>query len=114
MSEYKKAGAEGGRRAPPGRGAAAGSSGARGSSGAQQQQVFKQVDCSDLLVEEDIQRSKLQGALAIADELRDVQETFDEFGRLIQHQQPGLNAIERNVNNSVGAVQRGTEHLRKA
>ena len=66
------------------------------------------------LDEEDIQREKLKGATEIAEGLRDVQETFDEFGRLIQHQQVGLDNMEKNVDNSVKHTQKGTENLRGA
>ena len=105
-------GAEGGRRPPPGSRNAAG--GARGGQQQQQATIYKQVDCSDLNVEEDIQREKLKGATEIAEGLRDVQETFDEFGRLIQHQQTGLDNMEQNVDNSVKHTQKGTENLRGA
>ena len=43
-----------------------------------------------------------------------MQETFDEFGRLVQHQQVGLDNMEKNVDNSVAATQKGTENLRGA
>ena len=110
MSEYKKMGAEGGRRPPPGSRNAAG----RGGQQAQQQVVYRQVDVSDLNVEEDIQREKLKGATEIAEGLRDVQETFDEFGQLIKHQHAGLVAVEGNVERATRHVQRGTDLLRKA
>ena len=112
MSEYKKMGAEGGRRPPP---SSRNAAGARGGQYSQQQAtVYKQVDCSDLNVEEDIQREKLKGATEIAEGLRDVQDTFDEFGRVVKHQQAGLDAIRDNIQRSVTAVQKGTAHLRKA
>lgn len=125
MSEYRKAdgnGAGGGRRPPQRGGNASNAEGGRRQAppaqgrGEKQQALmqYQSYDVSDLHVEEDIQNEKLKAANEIKEGLQDVRDVYDEFGRLVEHQQQGLNTMEQNVGSAVVHMQKGQEQLKGA
>ena len=124
MSEYRKADSNavgGGRRAPPRSNNAAGGTSrqnvpraANASAAGPQTSLMQSYDVSDLGVEEDIQNEKLRAANEIKEGLQDVRDVYDEFGRLVEHQQQGLNEMEKNVGSAVVNMQKGQEQLKGA
>eukprot|EP00758_Cryptobia_borreli_P005790 Tbor_TRINITY_DN4987_c8_g4::TRINITY_DN4987_c8_g4_i1::g.9819::m.9819 len=76
--------------------------------------LIREIDTSDLLVEEDLQREKLKSAVEVKEGLLDVQECFNEFQKLQQDQAPQLTMMENNVSSALTATQKGNENLKAA
>lgn len=123
MSEYRKVDDNKGGRRPPPRSNNNNGDGSsnrrqapptRGAGERQAAQAYQQVDITDLRVEEDIQNEKLKAAREIKEGLQDVKDVYDEFGRLVEHQQAGLNEMEKNVGSATVNMQKGQEQLQGA
>ena len=77
-------------------------------------QAIKQVDNSELYTKEALEREKLQGALEIEAEMRDLKSTYKEFNDLVQHQQQGIDTMASNVQDARVHVEKGIVELQEA
>lgn len=77
-------------------------------------QAIKQVDNSELYTKEALEREKLQGALEIEAEMRDLHSTYKEFNDLVNHQQQGIDTMASNVQDARVHVEKGIVELQDA
>ncbi|KEG15577.1 hypothetical protein DQ04_00031110 [Trypanosoma grayi] len=80
----------------------------------QQQKIFRQIDVSEILTEEQIQCEKRREAAAIEAGVAEIKEATDEFAALLEHQQVGLDGLATNVNAAAQSVGAGREQLETA
>jgi hypothetical protein len=101
--------------------AASSSGGAAGGFGAGGQQQHQQqgldvrlIDTSALDTEEEYQRQRLQGVVAIEGQMSELKGMFQDFNAMVHEQQTGIDMIETNVDESTKHVERGVKDLQGA
>eukprot|EP00995_Heteronema_vittatum_P001620 NODE_1229_length_1030_cov_84.103976_g853_i0.p1 GENE.NODE_1229_length_1030_cov_84.103976_g853_i0~~NODE_1229_length_1030_cov_84.103976_g853_i0.p1 ORF type:complete len:236 (-),score=61.82 NODE_1229_length_1030_cov_84.103976_g853_i0:233-940(-) len=71
-------------------------------------------DDSQLATEEAIQREKNRELAAMAGDLMEINQIYNEFGELVENQQEHIDRIQTNVQDTTASVVAGTEELKGA
>ena len=77
-------------------------------------QGLKQIDMTELNLEENIQREKLEAVVQIEQDVNEIKSMYSEFNDHLEIQQPKLDVIETNVEKSTTRVEGGVVHLQQA
>lgn len=69
---------------------------------------------TQLVLEEELQKQKLEAILDLEAELADLKDCTSQLNSLAKESQPALNKIEKNVEKATNDVRKGADELKKA